>query len=104
MLHLSAFGSVFKIGRTYVARITGRDPKYVFAREFCHGRREASNSGRTWVYSSVIEQPGLYEVQSSGKRGPDREYYVVEPQEDGTLTARQVSYEEALKLAAAMDQ
>lgn len=55
-------------GKTWIARITGTDPKYGLAREFVPriGRR-SSRSGRTGhMYYSL--DAGTYEVSERGKR------------------------------------
>lgn len=67
-------------GRTYAARITGRDQRYGLAREFVPAAsRHRSKSGRTGSNSYLLE-PGVYELSDQGRR----RYVVVGT--DGTVT------------------
>lgn len=67
-------------GRTYAARILGRDSKYGLAREFVAPvARSASRSGATGMRTYLLE-PGVYELSERGRRS----YVRVEP--DGSLT------------------
>jgi hypothetical protein len=53
--------------KAYVARITGRDPKYTFKKEFLAGKD-----------SYDVDEPGLYEVRNVDKKGrPDDEWVIV---------------------------
>lgn len=71
--------SVFE-GKTYAARVTGRDPKYGLARSFVPAAsRHRSRSGRTATNTYLLE-PGIYELSDEGRR----RYVAVGP--DGTLT------------------
>jgi len=49
----------------YIARITGRDAKYTFARTFI-GRKEGKRGDAT---VALIDVPGLYEICDVGTRG-----------------------------------
>jgi hypothetical protein len=91
-------GSVFESGKDYVARIVGTHPKYGLDREFLAAAKEASRSGRTWCRRAIVTEPGLYEASSTGRRGPEREYYLVEEHE-GHLTVRRVSESQAYEIA-----
>lgn len=101
-MELAAHGSVFNVGKPYVARIVGTDPTFGLAREFLAGYRDASNSGRTWWYRVDVTQPGLYEVQHSGRKGPKREYYVVRVGDDGKLVGEPIEREKAIEMARGM--
>lgn len=101
-MQLGAHGSVFEVGKPYVARIVGTDPKFGLAREFLAGYRDASNSGRTWWYRVDVTLPGLYEVQHSGRKGPKREYYVVRVDGDNKLVCDEIDREQAMEMARGM--
>lgn len=87
-------------GRPYVARITGRDPKYGLRREFvAASRRALSRSGATGTIEYVLYEPGVYEVGGTRswklaemeryhrgtERSGARDYIVIAA--DGTITA-----------------
>lgn len=62
-------------GTAYVARITGRHPKYKFAREFIPAtKKNRSWSGKNGTNTYYITENGIYEKAY----GSDREYYIVE--------------------------
>ncbi len=74
-------------GRTkpFVARITGRDSKFTFAREFL-------------AKSVVVDEPGLYQTRNASRYGEAEDTYCVY---DGVRSAR-VSHEDAMSLAKEM--
>jgi len=77
--------------KAYIARITGRDPKMTFAREF-HGKEV------------MVDEPGLYELRNTDKKGrPDDEYCIIYPDVDGSLVEESVDKEFAMKLAKLLD-
>ena len=84
--------------KAYIARITGRDSKMTFAREFLgHG-------------DVMVDDAGLYEVRTTDKKGrADDEYILLLdcpafPAKDGdTIRSFIASREEAMKLAKAME-
>ncbi len=48
----------------WIARITGPDPKYTFAREFCPKNTSGmSRSGRSGVLRFTVSVPGLYQFR-----------------------------------------
>jgi len=50
-------------GKEYVAKIEGRDQKYVFKRRFLPlANKKWSSSGKTGVSYFIIEEDGFYEV------------------------------------------
>lgn len=59
----------------YVARITGRDPKFTFKREFVG--RKCGKRGDVTSYDT--DEPGLYEECSVTKRGKDSTYWLMLP-------------------------
>lgn len=73
----TARGSSFDQGKSYIARISGTDPKFGLARDFLASKRDSSKSGRTWTNTATVTAPGLYEVSDTGKRGAVRSYYIV---------------------------
>lgn len=54
-------------GKTWMARLKSRDPKYSYTREFISGKRDSSKSGRTGTFTYMLE-PGLYEECERGER------------------------------------
>lgn len=84
--------------KAYLARITGRDSKMGFAREFL---------GKDDVY---IVDPGIYERRETDKKGRSDDSYILVldcpafPTEDGdTLRTFVADKEQATKIAKAMD-
>lgn len=69
-------------GKTWLAAVTGADPKFGFAREFVHAvSRDTSRSGKTGTATYVVDD-GLYE-SNEGRRRLGRRYWRVA---DGTAT------------------
>jgi hypothetical protein len=99
MVELAAEHNVYGTGRPYCARLTGLDPKYGFAREFLPAvERRRSRSGATGANYYQVDEPGIYEVQSAGRKGvPERAYYRVVA-EGGQLKAYRISVSEARDL------
>lgn len=60
-------------GKQFVARITGRHPKFVFEREFL-GRKEGK---RGEVSSVVVDDPGLYQERDIDRKAGTCDTYVV---------------------------
>jgi hypothetical protein len=60
-------------GKQYIARITGRDPKFTFAREFVG--RKSGKRGETTTHET--DEPGLYMTVDVDKRGKDETFYIV---------------------------
>lgn len=57
----------------YVARLTGRDSKFTFQREFIgtkYGKRNESTSAE-------VDDPGAYMVRHCGRKGNDERYFFV---------------------------
>jgi len=97
-LHASArfgFG-----GKQYIARITGRDPKFTFARDFV-GQKSGK---RREDAEYMTDEPGLYMTCDIDRKGnKDETYWVVERQDDGGLIYDSVCKEDAMALAKAME-
>lgn len=77
-------------GRNYVAKIVGAHPKWKLNREFLTANEtHRSYSGKTGWDAFLIEDDGIYEKQSLGRR----EYFLVE---NGEVT--EIEYDEVLTL------
>jgi hypothetical protein len=69
-------------GKTWLARITGIDPKFGLNREFVNAvERNTSRSGKTGTVTYVVE-PGVYE-SNEGRRRYGRRFWIVDA--DGTI-------------------
>jgi hypothetical protein len=56
-------------GKTWLARITGPDPRYGVAREFIRAaERSTSHSGKTGSCTFVLTEPGVYERHEGRRR------------------------------------
>lgn len=78
--------------KSYVARITGKHPKYKLNRQFLKAdERERSYSGKTGYDFFYISENGVYEKASNG----NREYFVVKNGEKITI-----DYESVLKMVS----
>ncbi len=84
-------------GKQFVARITGRDPKFTFAREFL-GRKEGKRGESTSV---VVDEPGLYQERYVDSKGgvEDTIYLVHASPVTGDLCKLPIADEEAMALA-----
>jgi hypothetical protein len=72
----------------YVARLSGLDEKFVFAREFIRpDRRIWSSSGNSGYTYYVVLQAGIYEIQepATGVYGGDEARRWFRLAEDGTI-------------------
>lgn len=88
-------------GKQYIARITGRDSKFTFAREFV-GRKEGK---RRESATHTTDEPGLYvtcDLDSKGRK--DETYWVVERDQDGDLDKTTCGLEDAMRLARLLDE
>lgn len=98
----------------YIARITGRDPKFTFARVFV-GRQDS----RGTTTQADIDEPGLYVLgEVDRKGGKDETFVVVVPRlglsldgvtnikpsrYDDSIVAKNISKDEAMKIAKALE-
>lgn len=81
-------------GKTWLAQITGLDPKFGFTRSFVNPiSKDTSRSGRTGSYTYLADD-GLYEA-NEGRRKLGRSYYRVA---DGK--AEQISQDELIAALA----
>ena len=82
-------------GKQFIARITGRNPKYTFEREFI-GKKEDSKGKTTSV---TIDEPGLYQTRDVDSKGrSDDTCYIV--WRDGDKLVKDILDEEAAMAAA----
>lgn len=84
----------------FIARITGRDPKFTFARTFV-GRKTGKRKDGA---EHTTDEPGLYETRDVDRKGrKDDTYHVVERLPDGSLDASTCTLQEAMALAKLFD-
>src|ERR1700688_2126973 len=94
MIHLSSSARYGYGGKQYIARITGRDAKFTFSREFVgqkSGKRRESASYDT-------DEPGLYITCDIDRKGNKCETYCLIEEIDGELVENTVTKEEAMKI------
>ncbi len=64
-------------GKTWLAHVTGLDPKFGFQRSFVNPiNRDTSRSGKTGTYTYLVDDDGLYEA-NEGRRSRGKSYYRV---------------------------
>ena len=78
--------------KPWVARLTGRDPKYVLAREFVNGASQYDPSSpegpnRKWLSKTYDLPDGLYEISSYGRRDMHDRYFL-EVYDEGASSRR----------------
>ena len=96
---LSAGAKYGFAGKQFVARITGRHPKFTFAREFVGGRQGKRGDSS----EATIDEEGLYQTRDVDKHGSDDSYYLI--WRDGSeMEKLPVSKETAMSLARALDK
>lgn len=87
-------------GKQYIARITGRDPKFTFSREFVgqkSGKRRESAE-------YVTDEPGLYITCDIDRKGnKDETFVLIEADSSGGLSESTCTKEEAMQIAKLMD-
>lgn len=80
--------SGIRSGKSYIAKISGTDPKYIFSRDFIEteatDKAECFNARRkgkgTWIEAAALE-PGLYEICRYGEKS----YYMVSLKENNAV-------------------
>lgn len=98
MIKLNASADFGHTGQ-YVARITGRNSKYTFEREFL-----GKKSGKRNEYSeAMVDDPGLYEERDVTRKGKKERYYIVINDLAGELCGFSAKTEDAMKIAKALD-
>lgn len=87
-------------GKQYIARITGRDPKFTFAREFV-----GQKSGKRKEYAELVtDEPGLYLTCDIDRKGNKEEtFWIIYEEPMHGLYAYPVSKEDAMDLAKRID-
>ena len=99
MITLRATASYGNGGKQFIARVTGRNLKYTFERQFV-GRKGGK---RNEDCEADLDEPGLYEVRNIDRKGNVDDTYVVLGEHDGSLRkSTAVHKEEALKIAKAL--
>lgn len=99
MIKLSASADYGRTGQ-YIARITGRNSKWTFEREFI-GRKCGKRNKTTEV---DVDEPGLYEVcDVTRKNGKVSRYHLVLLTPQGGLALLRADKEDAMNLARDLD-
>lgn len=83
----------------YIARLVGRAPKYTFGRVFVgskYGKR-----GESTAYDT--DESGLFEICNVGKRGKEKEFWLVLPYGNG-LTLLRSDLDDAMAIAKRLDK
>jgi hypothetical protein len=96
---LSASAAYGYSGKQYIARITGRDSKFTFFREFI-GRKGGKRGD---ISEATVDDAGLYmtcDIDNKGRK--DETFWVVE-EKDGGIVKECCATEEAMKLAKMLD-
>jgi hypothetical protein len=79
MITLTAVSKSYGNNGHYIARVTGRNSKYTFEREFI-GRMDGREK------HAYIDEPGLYEICDIDKKGrKDQNYRIIVPDPSGEL-------------------
>ena len=79
-------------GKQFVARITGRDSKFTFERQFL-GRKEGKRRDYT---EAIVDEPGVYEERDIDSKGRAEDSYYLVYELDGNI------YKNAIEKSAAM--
>jgi len=85
-------------GKQYVARITGRNAKFTFARAFI-GQRSGKRNDHT---EAMVDESGLYETRDTDRKGVTDSYLILWCDGD-QLRATDVSREDAMAIARRLD-
>ncbi len=93
----------FGCARPWVARVTGMDSQYGFARAFLAAATTSSRSGATGDHEWSLTEPGLYECRFPRRRHDDGGMRIVWRAKDGALKWTSTSAERAREIARLMD-
>lgn len=86
-------------GKQFVARITGRHPKFTFAYDFM-GKKEGKRGESTNV---MIDDPGIYITRDVDSKGRADDSFALVYAVDGELRMLWIAREFAMKLGKALD-
>jgi len=98
MITLTASAEFGHTGQ-YVARITGRDSKFTFAREFVGSKGGKRNE----ITTADIDEPGLYECRDVTRKGRNDRYRLIVRRGD-TLERLASDKADAMQIARALDE
>lgn len=99
MITLTAGADYGHEGKQYIARITGRDPKFTFRREFL-GRKVGKRNGTT---EADVDEAGLFiECDIDRKTGKNEKFRLL-LELDGQLHSAYIQKEDAMVIAKRMD-
>jgi len=88
-------------GKQFVARITGRDSKYTFEREFL-GRKEGKRGDYT---ETMVDGAGLYVERDIDRKGnADETYYLLWEETAGDVRKITIPKEDAMTMAKWLDE
>ena len=100
MITLSASAAYGFGGKQFIARITGRHPKFTFAYEFI-GRKGGKRNEST---DADVDTPGLYITRDwTRKNVADDNFVLIIETADGDLKEIGVEKDDAMKIAKALD-
>lgn len=96
---LSASASFGHGGKQFVARITGRHPKFTFEYQFM-GRKEGKRGEGTSV---AVDDPGLYITRDIDRKGRAEDSYALVYEVEGQFRKLWIAKDWAMKLAKALE-
>jgi hypothetical protein len=81
-------------GKFYVAKLTGKDEKFTFKREFLNRENSYENSSKTtWVsYTVEINDNGFYEIAESNNYKSNKYYVKVENDEMKRIDVSEIKF------------
>lgn len=86
--------------RAWVARITGFDPRWKFAREFLRGQKDytrASSTGNRGIYLVYFLETGYYEINERVSWKHSRRYFAEVVDDDLLIELSREELEDCLK-------
>lgn len=95
VIELSATARYRSEGKQFVARITGRHPKFTFEREFI-GRKSGRRGEDT---NAKVDEPGLYQTRDIDSKGRADDTFVLIWLDAGSLRERTIDEEDAMAIA-----
>lgn len=95
-ISLKAEAGYSNSGKQFIARITGRDSKFTFRREFL-GKKSGKRGDFT---TAIVDEPGLYQTRDIDNKGrTDDSFVVIWRRPDGGLCDTPCSETEAMQIA-----